>query len=160
MIRPHKLNLKKENNPLFYEIVDEHNAIMADWNKINHELDDMKMPKLISPAFRRRLRSIGLEILELQKQFLQWNDKAYGLLTKPNYIFSEDEERELGFIHYSILLQDIRNCLDNRMVMIVSNFNRVQDLYSSHVNFVIAILSFLLTFLGLIATIVSIRHCA
>jgi hypothetical protein len=160
MIRPHKLNLKKEDNLLFYEILDEHNAIMSEWNRIGHQLQDIKIPKLISPRFRRRLRSIGLEIQELQKRFLQWNGKAYGLVTKPNYVFSEDEERELGFIHYSGLLQDIRNHVDNRMVMMVSNFNRVQDLYSSQVNFVIAISSFVLTFLGLIATIISMRHCA
>jgi hypothetical protein len=160
MIRPHKLNLKMEDNPLFYEILNEHNAIMSEWNRLSHQLEDMKIPKLISPRFRRRLQSVGLGIQELQKQFLQWNGKADGLFTSPNYIFSEDEERELGFIHYSGLLQDIRNHLDNRMVMIVSNFNRVQDLYSSQVNFVIAISSFVLTFLGLIATIVSIRHCA
>jgi hypothetical protein len=128
---------------------------METWNKIAHELDEMEIPKKISPKFKRRLRAIGLEIQELQKRFLEWNKKAYALITKPHFIFSGDEEREIGFLHYSGLLQNIRDHIDNRMVMIVSNYNRVQDMYSSQVNFVIAISSFIATLLGLVATLLT-----
>lgn len=157
MTNQHKLNLKKEVNIEYYDILEKHNALMDEWNRIALRISKMRQPKLFLFGYKKRLQDLGQELLILQKDFLNWNAKAGDFLANPHLIFTENDERELGFIHYTSLLRDMRNKLDNYMVLIAMNYNILQDLYSNRVNFIIAITSFLLTFAGLVATLIALK---
>ena len=156
MTNLHRLNLKKEANIEYCDIRETHNALMGEWNRINLQISKMKQPKLFLLGYKKRLQDLGRELIILQKDFLSWNAKAGSFLDKPHFIFTENEG-ELGFIHYTSLLMDIRNKLDNYMVLIGTNYNNLQDFYSNRVNFIIAITSFLLTFAGLVATLIALN---
>ena len=153
----HKLGLKKENNTEYYEIIDEHNLLMDEWNGLNKKIYTIKQPRLFLFRHKKQLQALGLDILELQKKFLYWDKKVSNFIMNPHLIFSENEEREIGFIHFISVLRDIRNKLDNQMIMIATNFNKLQDGHSNQVNFIIAVASFILTYIGLIVTLLTIR---
>lgn len=155
-IRLRNLSLKKEDNPEFYFIVDEHNAIMEQWNKINKDLFNLKQPKILLLGHKARLKSFHKPMETLQSKFIVWNKKAHELLHEPDFIFSEDEESEIGFIHYTNILRDMIGQLDHHMVLIADNFVKVQQRHSNQFNFVIAITSFALTFIALIVTLFTI----
>jgi hypothetical protein len=153
MVNPRKLSLKREDNQAYYSIIDGHNNLMDNWNNINKELYDLRQPKVLFWGHKKKLKKVGISLLELQKQFLEWNKQASQMIFDPHLIFQANEESELGFLHYSGILRDLRNKVDNHMVLIVDNYNRERDNHTNQVNFVIAIASFVLTFLGLAATI-------
>lgn len=155
MTNKHKLNLKMESNPEYYSIIEDHNLLMTDWNRLNLEIFKTKQPKLFLLCHKKNLLRIGQEIYSLQNKFLIWNSKASDFLNNPHLIFHEDEESEIGFHHFTATLRDIKNTLDNRMVMIATNFNKLQDIHSNQVNFIIATVSFVLTFIALIITLLT-----
>ena len=130
---------------------------MEKWNDYNHQLQEMEIPRLPSSHFKKQLKAMGEKLNSLQTQFIQWNKNASILTTKPHFVFSSSGDSHISFLHYTGMLQDIRNQLDNHMLLIGSNYNRVQDLYSSQVNFSIAIASFVVSLIGLIVSILSIR---
>lgn len=155
-IRLRNPSLRKEDNPKFYVIVDEHNFIMEQWNKINNDLFDLKQPKLLFRGYKARLKSFYKPMEKLQSKFIVWNKKAHELLLKTDFSFSEDEESVIGFIHYTNILRDMIGQLDHHMVLIADNFVKVQQRHSNQFNFVVAITSFALTFIALIVTLFTI----
>lgn len=157
MTNKRKLNLKKESNPEYYSILDEHKSLMTEWNRLNLEIFKIKQPKIILLRHKVYLQRLGLEIYALQKKFLIWNSKVSNFVINPHLIFHEDEESEIGFHHFTAILRDIKNTFDNHMVMIATNYNKVQDIHSNQVNFLIAIASFILTLIALIITFVTIK---
>jgi len=154
----HKLGLKKENNIEYYEIIDGHNSLMDEWNRLNKKIHEMKQPILFLFRHKKRLQELGRDILELQEKFLEWDKKAGNFIIKPHLIFSENDEREIGFVHFTAVLRDIRSKFDNQMIMIATNFNELQHGHSNQVNFIIAVASFALTYVGLILALLTIKY--
>ncbi len=159
-IATRKLGLDKERSPEFHEIVEENNALMDEWNRVNRVLVDSKQPRLWLFGHKKKLQKIGRELRELQDRFITWNERSGNMLYKPHFRFRSDQESEVGFIHYTNVLRDLRNSMDRRMVLIADNYNRRHDEHNSQVNFIIAITAFFLTFIGLIATLITLgEHC-
>ena len=156
MIRKHLISLTKEDNPEYFAILDGHNSLMAEWNRIGKELQGLKQPKIFLWGHKKKLRKIASEVTQLQTQFLAWNKQAYEMITHPKIVLAEGADSQLSFLHYTSLLMDLRNRVGSDMVMIVDNFQRVAGVHSNQLNFLIAVTSFALTFLGLVAALITI----
>ena len=149
MIRLHKLGLDEKDNPEFYKIVNMHNEIMTEWNRINLELHNLKQPKFFLFFHKSKLKSYNDPMGNLTKKYLEWNKLAKSFIYKPNFIFTEAHEKELGFIHFGNVLSDMINHLSSNMVLIGDNFVKVQYQHSNQVNFNIAIFSTFISLIGL-----------
>ena len=125
---------------------------------LNKKIHEMKQPILFLFRHKKRLQELGRDILELQEKFLEWDKKAGNFIIKPHLIFSENDEREIGFVHFTAVLRDIRSKFDNQMIMIATNFNELQHGHSNQVNFIIAVASFALTYVGLILALLTIKY--
>lgn len=152
---PRVIGLDKETNLKFYEVVDQYNVIVDEWNRLNRQIIENKQPKFWLFGHKRRLKSIALEIQSLQKRFLAWNARAGDFLIKPDFKFKAHQESEIGFLHYSGFLRDLRDSLDHHMVLLATNMNNSWNQHSSQINFLIAIISFALTLAGLVATLLT-----
>jgi hypothetical protein len=151
------LNLDEDKNPEFFEIAQEHNELMDEWNRINAGLIEETQPIVFLYGRASYLDSrYGQPISDLQKQFVDWNKRASDLAYKPNLTFGEDEESELGFIHYTNVLRDLKNRMEDRMNLIVRNYNQVHGNHRDQVNFNIAIASFILAIIGVVLSFVSV----
>lgn len=150
------LNLDEEKNPEFHEIAQEHNELMDEWNRINAGFVEEPQPILLLWGRASYLESkYGQHISDLQKKFVEWNKRASDLVYKPTLTFGEDEESELGLIHYTNVMRDLKNRMEDRMNLIVKNYNQVYSDHRSQVNFNIAIASFILAMVGVILSSVS-----
>jgi hypothetical protein len=82
-----KLNLKREDNTQFYEIIDGYNAILADWNLVNNKLHKLKQAKIFIIQTSRSIRSLIPIMEKLQIDYLHWLEKASALDGKPSFVF-------------------------------------------------------------------------
>jgi hypothetical protein len=151
-----KIDINRKDNPKFFEILDEHNALMQDWNRLNNEFMCIKQPKFLLLGHKARLTSYYVSMESIQGRFIGWNEKAHAFLHKPHFIFSEEEESELGFMHFTGELRFLIHEMDSHMMMLADTFVKLQQRHGNQVNFLIAIASFVLTFVGLLVTIFTI----
>ena len=153
----HKLSLHKEDNPQYHALVEKHNSMMVEWNRINKSLHEAKTPRIFPFAFKKKMKVLQIDLESLQKDFIIWNNDAFKFLLNPNLIIPHSSDSEITFLHYSGFLRDLRSKYERNMILIGDNYHRVWDSYSNKVNFRIAIASFVLTFIGLVATLITIK---
>ena len=154
---PHIIALDTEHNPDFFSIIDRHNAIMDEWNRLNRELHAFNIPRFF-PFFRRKkLAIIANSSEELQKQFIAWNKDAYAIIKEPVVIPRQDADPQTTFLHYMSLIRDIRNRLSFDMQLLLDNFNQCKSDLNNQINFVIAVFSFSASFAGLIFAIIAFK---
>lgn len=157
-VRKHTLGLDRKDNDEFYKIFDEHNDIMEKWNDINKQFHRLKQPVLFLFCYSSKLKTFYKPIEDLQKEFLNWNKKANNFLNKPHFIFSGNQERQLGFLHFTNILSVQINRLNNNMTMIADNFIKIQNNHKNQKNFLIAIFSTFISLCGLALAIYSIYY--
>jgi hypothetical protein len=155
-VRLHNIGLSEELNPEYFRLFQQHNNIMQKWNEINKKIHLFKQPKLFLFRQKSRFKKLYKPLEELQKEFLEWNKDVENFLTEPKLQFRNDQESKIGFSHFISLLTDIKNTLDNHMVLIADNFVKIQSRHSNQVNFKIAIISAMISTAGLIIALYTI----
>lgn len=151
------LDINKEKNADYFEIIEkDYTDLMDRWNKLNKRMQKTSIPDLLVFTVKSELRSIGKDLKILQKDYIKWNKKAGSFLAKPHYIFEKDQDNGVVFLHYSNMLRHVIRSMDSHMVMIANNYNMRWDGYKGQRNFIIAIISFVLTFLGLVVALYTI----
>lgn len=154
------LDIDKERNAEYFKIIEiEQNELMDRWNVLHQKLHELKIPKLFGLKSKKQFKIIATELRALQRDYLAWNKKASNFLSKPRYIFdNKKHDSSVAFFHYSSMLRHVLNTMYNNMLMIVESYNKRLDQYKSQLNFNIAIFSFVLTFLGLIVTLITVFY--
>lgn len=147
-----RLGLREEGNEAYYSLVERHNEIMAEWNRLNNDLHSFKPGKIPLRKHKKILLKRGRGIDNLQKDFLQWYNDASDFLLKPNIVVDPGEESKLTFLHYTGFLSHMISEANHNMVLLVDNYQKRYNALHNQWNFMIAITSFVLTFLGLLVT--------
>lgn len=148
-VRIHKLDLKRDDNPEYYDIIDEHNDLMKEWNRLNRDFISWRHPKLFIFCEKGKIRSYYKPFEDLQNLYIKWNGAATNFLNKPKLIFDENVNKDIGFIHFMGRLNDTKNHLSNNMVLITNNFIKIQEVYKAKINFSIAMFSATISTIGL-----------
>lgn len=148
-VRIHKLDLKRDDNPEYYGIIDNHNDLMKEWNRLNIDFLNWRHHKLFLFCEKNQIRSYYKPFEIFQNQYIEWNKLATTFLNKPQLTFDEEVNKEIGFIHFTGRLNDTKNHLSNNMVLITNNFIKIQEVYKSKINFIIAMLSATISTIGL-----------
>jgi len=146
-----KISLKLEDNPDYYDIIREHNELMANWDKLNIKILSFRIPTFIIKP--KRLRGFEEELKNIEKQFIEWNKKACSFSHAPKYKFDVNENQELAFIHYTNNMRFLINTMEDSMVLINANYNRQYSRLEGQINFIIAIGSFVVAMVGLVISI-------
>jgi hypothetical protein len=147
-----KLSIDKEKNPDYYSIIEKHNLLMNKWNKVNGKIHALKFLKLFLWKNKKKLKEIYIELGQLEKEFIAWNNVAYPFITEPSFALPSCPESDLMFLHLTANLRDLRNKMNDNMRLIENNYNRIKDWENNQLNFIIAIISFVMTFIGLLWT--------
>ncbi|MBO6801627.1 MAG: hypothetical protein JJ892_15245 [Balneola sp.] len=151
------LVLDRETNPDYFEIVEKRfTKLMDQWNSINKKIHDAKIPIVVPFRVKGELDEIQKELKALQAAFLEWNQKAGDLLVEPKYGYKKDDNIIAIMVHYSGILKHRISTMNHDMLLIANNYNNKIDQYKSQINFIIAITSFVLTFMGLIIALYTI----
>lgn len=151
------LVLDREINPEYFEIAEKgFNELMDQWNAINKKIHGAKIPTFVPFRVKGELDEIQKELKALQAAFLEWNQKAGDLLVEPKYGYGKDDNIIAIMVHYSGILKHRISTMNHDMVLIANNYNNKINGYKSQNNFIIAITSFVLTFLGLVIALYTI----
>jgi hypothetical protein len=153
----HKLDLKKEDNETYYGLVDEYNSIIGRINAINGNILQLKQPRFFLFRFKSQIKSLYEPLSVLQVLLDEWTAQYTAFVDKPSLTFSGDEEREMGFIHFMRGLEFMDARVNKLFDTTTDNFIRVQEKYNNQVNFIIAIVSAFISFVGLLIAIYSIK---
>jgi len=146
----HNLDLEKEGNERFYQLKDEYNEIIKKWNSLNLRLHKLNVPVIFIWKNKKELKEIGQGLSKLQKEFLDWNERAGKFYMKPNFnIPNKNKDKTLIVMRHINALNNWITRLNYDMKIIADNYNKINDDYRNQINFLIAIFSLLLTFVGL-----------
>jgi hypothetical protein len=143
-------------NPEFAEIVASHKRLMEDWNTCIEEVHAFRIDRLL--PFRRagRLRALGIRIGRLADSWLKWQQKSEAFALNPRFHELEEEHAWLIYSHSVASLHFMLLKTRFSMDVIIHDYNRIWSDRSNQLSFNIAILSFALTFLGLLASLWSV----
>jgi len=149
-----KIIINKDDNEEFYNLFEEFNNIMDRWNTLNSQLHEFRIPRLWLFGVKNELKKISKDLKELQDDFLVWQEKATKFFIEPNFKIPSESDGDLTFIHMTNVLQYFLSKLNSSMVLIADNNNKAYSDYEDQINFIIAILSFIISIFGLSITIV------
>lgn len=151
------LDIDRNKNQKYFDLIEkDHGELMDRWNELQSRILKVKIPSLMVLGVKKELKQIGSELKKLGEDYIRWNNKAGNFLGKPNYVFKKDQDPGIVFLHYSNMLRHVVNSMESDMRVITDSYNKRWDQYKGQRNFIIAITSFILTFLGLVAAIISI----
>lgn len=146
--------LKKEINPEYYNIGEEHKVLMDKWNKQNNAIHSLKTPKLFIWKAKKELVQLKKDGKELSDEYIAWNKTATEFLLNPKFYYDkEQKKRSLVYKNFTKSLKFIIEKMNDNMVMIANNFNLRSSEYREQRNFIIAITAFSFGFIGLIFTV-------
>lgn len=151
------LDIDRDKNQKYFDLIEkEHGELMDRWNELQSRILKLKIPSFFIFGVKKELKQIGSKLKKLGEDYISWNNKAGNFLGKPNYVFKKDQDSSVVFLHYSNMLRHVVNSMESSMRVITVSYNKRWDQYKGQRNFIIAITSFILAFLGLIAAIISI----
>jgi hypothetical protein len=154
-MKNHNIFIDKEQNPEFFALFDEFRVITAEYNRINGLLIGHRVPKIFLHGHRIILYSVGKQVKELHEKFLDWIDRSGNFLVHPKLSFDENTDAQTSFSHYMNVLRETRRDGIDSFNTMIGNYNRIVDSYSTQLNFLIAIISFVASFGGLIASLIG-----
>jgi|GEM_PF-5467794 len=117
------VKLEEGLNPEYYAFVKEYNDLMRRWDELNSQVHQYNKPEILATIDQKNLSALDQNLKDLQKKFLEWNKKVRNFALKPNYKFSEETEKGLSFLHFTINLLDLRSNFDSYITLVENNFN-------------------------------------
>lgn len=149
-----ELYLNPEKNPEYGNLIERYYLHSKEWNVINGELHQLRIPKVYSRRVQKQLKEICKRLAELQQKWLALNGDAVRFHANPIYRMPSDSPGNLTFQHYQDVLMNRINHYESTMTLLASNFNLSQTQLNNVLSFDIAIASFGLSFTGLAITLV------
>jgi hypothetical protein len=149
------INLNKEGNEDIFEIIKENGEIVQIVDKISIVIESITIKRLIFIKNKILIKNISVDIHSLQTKFNNWKDVATNFCLNPHYAIDSTSDLHFSALHYTINLLDMVNSLELNVKKIVDNYNLTIERVEAKINFRIAIFSFLLTFVGLIVSLVG-----
>lgn len=156
-VREHNIGLNRDDNPEYYSFVSDYNTIGRKITFINEKLISMRQPSIWIFCQYYRIKSYYKAMAKLQLLVDNWGGKYNEFVQKPRIIFSGNEERELGFLHYMRILEQMDTKINKVFDTTVANFVKVQERNSSQINFLIAVFSAFISIAGLVLALISLK---
>jgi len=156
-IRKHNIGLNKDDNLKYYGLVNTYNVVGRKVSFINEKIINLKQPTILIYCQYYRIKSYVRVMEKLQRLMDNWSERYNEFIQKPNLTFSANEERELGFLHYMRLLEQMDNKINNLFFLTASHFVKIQERNSNQINFLIAIISAVVSIAGLILALISLK---
>ncbi len=154
------LSLNREDNPEFYGLADEHEALMKRWNRHNNQLHRFGMPVFLLCGTKRRLVSIGRKINCLGKDVLAWQERARNFCINPRYTVPPDQPGHLVFLHATSIIRDLETRMESNLSLLEDNYNRMFSERRHQINFLIAITGLVSSLIGLLWAVEAYRFFA
>jgi hypothetical protein len=148
-------SLEKKDNPLFYGLLDEYDSLIYKWHDYLAKTFKSKRQIFFPFKFKRELKVIAKNDIELLKKFYDWRDRTHAFCMNPYYIIEPVEKYDLVYLHATAILRDLINYLESVILQVRNNFTNRLSEYENQRNFAIAIGSFILSFAGLIWGIIT-----
>ncbi len=156
-MKQHAIKLQHSGNEEYFVILEQHNAIIEEYDRLNMLIMRHRVPKVFLFRQKEKIIALGQQLKTLQDRFIQWDKGISHFLVHPKLFFIEDVDHTTAFYHYMSVLRDIRNTGDACFERITTNYHKVFGEYESQVNFVIAIASFFASFVGLIVALSTLK---
>jgi hypothetical protein len=150
MITERSIALDKEHNLEYFSIIEKQAILFSKLSKINSDLIALQIPKIFVWNSAKRLKEIHKEMKLVEKEYIEWNKTIESFIYNPTLYIKRDADYNLILLHHIDILRDIRDKMsDGVLILITNNYNRAKGEQSNQINFIIAITSFVFTFIGL-----------
>ena len=150
-----KVSLPREGNEEICELLEVSNEILAKCEMVQNELWMLRLPKFFLWGYKRRLRQIGSEAIQLQQRWSEWDVRVRGWCGEPKFRFPQDGNNDVAFLHFTMDVRDRVNYVQRYIMMQIENYHKRSSEYEGRVNVLIALSSWFLTFLGLVASLIG-----
>jgi len=157
ILRKHNIGLNKDDNTKYYDLVETYNVLGRKIVFINEKIIKLKQPTFFIFCQYYRIKSFITIMEKLQVQVDRWSGMYNDFIQRPSLTFSGSEERELGFLHYIRLLEQMDRKITDLFALSASHFIKIQERNSNQINFLIAILSAFLSITGLILALITMK---
>lgn len=152
----HLLDIQRENNPTYFELLDRHDALQEEWNRTMAAVRSLRVSR-IPWCSLRELRTLVNRADQLAKEYTSWKASVRDFLGNPHLTFGRGNANpDVCFLYYMQFLMEILSHLDDAMTRMIDGVNSVSATFDQQVNFVIAIGSALLSLAGLITGLVAV----
>ena len=151
--REFKLDLDRNDNPEYYHLRDKCAVVQRQIKFINDKILKLKQPKLFLLCQKYRIKSLFKPIGKIQFIVDSWSKEYTTYMGKPNLTLINNLNPEIGYIHFTRLLEIMDNLIREKQNTTISNYLKIQERYNNQVNFIIAIVSALISLAGLLFAI-------
>lgn len=155
-----KLSLSETNNSEFYDLINRSNILTVSRNEINKRLLAIDTKMWNSRRAKREMSSVQPDVEKFVEAALKWKHEASNFILKPHFIFPESDNLQLRFQHFIDNLRDAIFRIESSINLLETNYNNTGFFIDSHLNFRIAIGSFLIAFIGLIVALIPLFACS
>jgi hypothetical protein len=148
------IKLDETDNPVYYGLWREHNELKKRWDEINSQIHEIRIPKLAIWRARKKLKRFGLGLSALQKDYLNWRNRAVNFQMNPHYKITRDENTPIIYLHATANMRNLSDLLESNMILLVNNYNLVHSWLDNKLNFLLALSSFVLALVALVITLI------
>ncbi len=150
-----KVSLPREGNEELCELMEVSNVILAECQSIQSELFLLVQPKLLLWGYRSKLHKIGSRVAANQRRWTEWDVAIRAWCYEPNFIFPNEGRNEVAFLHFTMEIRERANHVQHLVLLGIGNYSKRFSQLESRFNLLIALSSWFLTFLGLIASVLG-----
>lgn len=155
-----KFSLPESNNNEYFGLINRSNSLTVRRNEINKRLLAIDTKMWNSRRAKREMFSVQPDVEKFVDDALKWKHEASNFILKPHFIFPESDNLQLRFQHFIDNLRDAVFRIESSISLLETNFNNTGIFIDGHLNFRIAIGSFIIAFIGLIVALIPLFACS
>jgi hypothetical protein len=149
------LKLDEADNPDYYNLWREHNELDKRWDEINNQIHEIRIPKFAIWQAHKKIKGIGRELVALQESYLKWRNKAVNFQMNPHYEIVRDENTPIVYLQATANMRNLSDRLESKMILLGNNHNLVHNQLDNRFSFLIAMGSFVLSFLAFVISLIT-----
>jgi hypothetical protein len=149
------LNLDLAANPEYFGLVEQQVGLMYRFNALYSDVNSFRINWLWPWGRTSQLTRLGLQLTGLLDDWLAWQSHAARFALNPKLANLQREMLELTTSHVVINLWFIIIRTKLSMESLEAHYNSLWTARGNQINFNLAMVSLLVTFLGLIATLIA-----
>ena len=147
------IDLDLAGNQEFFEAIEQFNTISDLCDRLILDQRLTQRPFLMLNRLKKSLKQLGGRIGKLEHERDVWKMQVGSYLERPRMTFDQGQPKDLMFLHYTSTLRWLAQEMDKNVGQAIANQQYLEAYYTEQRNFLIAIGSAVLSFVGLLTAI-------
>ena len=161
-VRVTHMKVDYEKNPEYTRLMNWAGDLREKQNHVNNHVHDIIIPHIFVWRIKKKLNIVAKEIEVLQKEHNEWHNQTNIFFSSPTFLMNTGNDIWDSFLFSHINLKAMYTLLNHEVSMevLAANIKFIREHYNNQVNFCLAMLFGVITFFGLIASVISIARAS